>query len=281
MSVLAGSMPVLTRMVAARLDSSLQGARVGLSGHDEATSVLAEVLEGSGAVVVELDAAEIAVETGPGATAGAPPALVSTTASTASAFAHADFPVVACHAAECVRLAVRSQGRRIVQDALRLTNRRMPGTRCAVTGYGEVARSIAAAVTALGGTVAVIDPEPVEALTALLDGHTLAGSPGDMVFASDGRHFDHAGLGTGSLLVDADGSPRPVGREVRPGVWELGSGYVVTPRPTRSFDEADLVLSVAALALVHLVTERPGPGVTALPEAVDAAVAAMVVEVLR
>jgi S-adenosylhomocysteine hydrolase len=205
---------------------------------------------------------------------------VSTTKRTADASAAAGIPVVACHAAECVRLADRSIGRRIVQETLRLTNRRMPGTRAAVTGYGATAGSIAATVMALGGTVRVLEPDPVWAFTALLDGHTPGGSTADMVFVCDRGRFDEAALGAGALLVDVDASSEPTGREVRPGVWEHGLGYLVRPRVTRSFEDADLVLSVAALALDHLVTERPGSGVTEVPVTIDTAVAHFAVEVL-
>lgn len=281
MSVPAGAMPVLTRMVAPLLGSSaLRGVRVGFSSDDEAVSVLASVLTQAGAGVVPPGDADVVVETGRGRFGISPTALVSTTKRTADTSAAAGVPVVACHLASCVRLADRSMGRRIVQETLRLTNRRMPGTRAAVTGYGATAGSIAATVTALGGTVTVIAPDPLEALTALLDGHTPGTSNADMVFACDGERFDAAALEVGAVLVDVDASAEPIGGEVRPGVWKHGRGYLVRPRVRRSFEDSDLVLSVAALALDHLVTERPGPGVIEAPARIDTAVAALAVEVL-
>ena len=279
MTVPAGAMPLLTRKVASQLDASVLGSvRVGFTSDGDAVSVLASMLEGAGAVIVPAGAAEVVVETGLEPLDLIPEALVSTTARTAAAFGEVAIPVMACHRARCVRLADRAMGRRLVQETLRLTNRRMPGTRVAVTGYGETARSIAATVVALGGTVGVIEPEAVEALTAVLDGHTLAWTSADMVFACDGRQVAGTDVGAGALLVDVDASCKPTGREVRPGVREFGMGYVVQPRVTRSFEDSDLVLSVAALALERLVAERPGPGVIEVPPAIDAAVAVLAAE---
>lgn len=285
------AMPVLNGQVAPMLGhAAVGGLRVALSDPGVVgADVLAEALGTAGVRVVATEASpEMMIETGPSFPDPASPVsgVVSTSAGTAERLQSGgvSFPVIACHTAHCVRLADRERGRRIVQASARLTNKRIAGSLIMVTGYGDTARAVAATARALGATVAVIESDPVAALTARFDGHNLTDHPSGTVMVVDGCPAPPLDDLPDGAIVVTPGSPAPAdGTEVRPGVWSIRSGavHVVVPLVERSLDEADLVLSVAALALARLASTPHAPGITTLPADIDTEVARFALGALR
>jgi S-adenosylhomocysteine hydrolase len=283
-------MPVLDGQVPAMLrHAGLDGIRVALSDPDVVgADALAAVLGNAGVRLVTMESSRaMVIETGPSLPDHAPDTtgVVSTTAGTAERLRSGgvSFPVLACHDAHCVRLADHQRGRRIVQAVARLTNKRIAGSRVTVTGYGATARALAATARSLGATIGVIEADPVAALSARLDGHDLTGRPTGMVMVVDGcppPPLDD--LAPGTIVVTPDSPAPDNGTEVRPGVWSVRSGevHVVVPIVERTFDEADLVLSIAALALARLASSTHEPGVSALPADIDTTVARFALGVL-
>lgn len=88
-------------------------------------------------------------------------------------------------------------GQTTLQAMLRLTNRQIAGTHVAVVGYGYVGRGIAQYARAMGARTYVTEVDPVRALEAHTDGHTV-GSPADV--------FPHA-----SFIIAATGGMRAIG----------------------------------------------------------------------
>jgi S-adenosylhomocysteine hydrolase len=285
-------MPVLSGPVTSMLrNPALDGLRVALSDRDVVgADVLATVLGTAGVRIVTLEAGpDLVVETGPSFPATHPvpevTGMVTTTSETAERFRTdgVPFPVVACHPARCVRLADRERGRRIIQAFARLTNKRIAGSVVTVTGYGSTARAVAATARSFGAVVGVIESDPVVGLTARLDGHDLAAHPSGVVMVVDGRPLPPLDdLPAGVFVVTPNSAAPADATEVRSGVWSVRSGevHVVVPVVDRTFDEADLVLSVAALAVARLASDPHEPGVTAVPADIDADVARFALEVL-
>jgi hypothetical protein len=278
-----GVMPVLSGPVTSMLaQTALGGLRVALSDrHVVGGDALAAALGSAGVRIVTMEGGpEMVIETGPSFPDPAPAVtgIVSTTAATAERLRSGavSFPVLACHDAGCVRLADRERGRRIVQAVARLTNTRIAGSVVTVTGYGITARAVAAAARSLGATVGVVESDPVAGLAARFDGHDLADHPSGVVMVVDGHPLPPLDDLPEGVIVVAPGWPAPEGgAEVRPGVWSIRSGalHVIVPVVERASDEADLVFSVAAIALVRLVSEPFGPGLAPVPADIDAAVA--------
>jgi hypothetical protein len=287
----SGPMPVLSGQVTSVLQhAALDGLRVALSDpHVVGADALTAALGTAGVGIVPIESGPDAViETGPSFPDPAPgvTGVVSTTAGTAERLRSGgvSVPVFACHQTRCVRLADRERGRRIVQAIARLTNRRIAGSAIMVMGYGATAGVVATTARSLGATVAVLETDPVAALTARLDGHDLTHQSAGMVIVVDGfapPPLDD--LPEGTMVVTPDWPAPEAGTEVRPGVWSVRSGevHLVAPLVARSFDEADLVLSVAALAVARLASSPHAPGVTALPADIDTDVARFALETLR
>jgi adenosylhomocysteinase len=61
-------------------------------------------------------------------------------------------------------------GPTVVEAFMRATNLLVPSRRYVVFGYGSVGRGIARCLRALGGHVSVVEPDPIRALEAALDG---------------------------------------------------------------------------------------------------------------
>ena len=104
-------------------------------------------------------------------------------------------------------------GPTVVEGFMRATNLLVPAKRFVVFGYGSVGRGIARTLRALGSRVTVVEPDPIRALEAALDGMlvsmiedalknaevfiTATGRPGVIV----GAHF--ARLPDGAILANA------------------------------------------------------------------------------
>ncbi len=285
-----GGLPVLSGPVTSLLQrAELGGVRVALSDPNVVgADILATVLGTAGARIVTMGSSpEMVIETGQTSLDPtlAVTGLVTTLCETAERLRSGGvpFPVLACHTARCVRLADRERGRRIVQAFARLTNKRIAGSVVTVAGYGDTARAVAATARSLGAVVGVLESDPVAALSARLDGHELADHPSGTVMVVDGRPAPPLDELPGGAVVVTPNQPAPdTGTEVRPGVWSVRSGevHVVVPIVARTFDEADLVLSVAAMAVVRLASTPHAAGVSYLPADIDTNVARSALAVL-
>ena len=87
-------------------------------------------------------------------------------------------------------------GPTVVSAFLSTTNLMIPGKRFAVFGYGSVGRGIARSLHALHGRVTVVEPDPIRALEAALDGLRVAAA-------------DEA-LAENQVLITATGRPNAI-----------------------------------------------------------------------
>ncbi len=83
-------------------------------------------------------------------------------------------------------------GPTVIEAFMRATNMLVPSRRYTVFGYGSVGRGIARCLRALGGRVRVVEPDPVRALEAALDGMRVtnvdeAFSDSNVFFTATGR----------------------------------------------------------------------------------------------
>ena len=101
----------------------------------------------------------------------------------------------------------------MVEGFMRATNLLVPAKRFVLFGYGSVGRGIAKCLRALGARVGVVEPNPIRALEAVLDGMlvisieealrngevfiTATGRPGAII----GEHFEQ--LPDGAILANA------------------------------------------------------------------------------
>jgi adenosylhomocysteinase len=104
-------------------------------------------------------------------------------------------------------------GPSMVEGFMRETNLLVQSRRFVVFGYGSVGRGIARRLRVLGGHVAVVEPDPIRALEAVLDGMRVlpleeALQSGEVFFTATGRPGVIAGaafdaLPDGSILANA------------------------------------------------------------------------------
>jgi adenosylhomocysteinase len=86
------------------------------------------------------------------------------------------FPAIAANDARCKHRFDNpyGTGQTTLTAILRLTNLSAAGKRFCIVGYGWVGRGLARRAEGLGGTVTVVELDPVQALTAYMDGHAVA-----------------------------------------------------------------------------------------------------------
>jgi len=202
-------------------------------------------------------------------------------------------------------------GQSTLDGILRATNLFLAGRTLVVLGYGRTGRGVAQRARGAGANVIVCEVDPLRALEARMEGYevmpaleaaergevfvTVTGSrdvlrrehfermPDGAVLANAG-HFD-VEISRADLLAAADGRMR----EVRPLVeqYEVGGrrlnllagGRVVNLAAAEGHPASvmDLTFAVHALVVEHLVDrdEPLGPGVHAVPEEIDRAVAGL------
>ncbi|MFC6236189.1 adenosylhomocysteinase, partial [Leucobacter soli] len=92
-----------------------------------------------------------------------------------SAAGRLPFPALTANDARCKHLFDNryATGQTTLQAILRLTNRQIAGARVAVVGYGYVGKGLALYAKALGARTFVTEVDPVRALEAHTDGHTV------------------------------------------------------------------------------------------------------------
>jgi adenosylhomocysteinase len=215
------------------------------------------------------------------------------------------FPAIAANDARCKHMFDNpyGTGQTALTAILRLTNLSAAGKRFCVVGYGWVGKGIAKRAEGLGGKVTVVEIDPVQALTAYMDGHRVAAladavADADFVIAAtgrveavDARAFPH--LKDGVVLANAGHHDREVdvpalaalardAREVRHGVTQyvLGDGRRVhvcvggalvniAGGDGNPIEIMDLSFSVQALSAHHLASADVPPGLNRFPQELD------------
>lgn len=219
------------------------------------------------------------------------------------------FPVIAANDARCKHLFDNryGTGQSTITAILRLTNRCAAGMQFCIVGYGWVGKGLARYARAFGGTVTVVEVDPVAALEAHMDGHRVAAladalPAADVVITATGgiqalgeSHL--TSLKHNVLLANAGHHDREIDvealerladdvREVRPMVrrytlpggvccYLLADGRLVNIAggDGHPVEIMDLTFAVQALALHHLAATDLGPGIHALPEELDREIA--------
>ncbi|MGA8296946.1 MAG: adenosylhomocysteinase [Acidimicrobiales bacterium] len=218
------------------------------------------------------------------------------------------FPALSANNARCKHLFdnVYGTGQTTLQAVLKLTNRQIGGARLAVFGYGFVGRGIARFARAMGARTYVVEVDPVRALEAHMDGHTVGNAEdvlpeASIVITASGvvrtvserelsflRHdVVLANAGHQDLEIDVEALAKLAGGCVRSrdgietfrldgrDIHVLSGGALVNIAGGMGHpvEVMDLSFAVQALGVHHLVTEELAPGVHVLPAELDDAIA--------
>jgi adenosylhomocysteinase len=227
------------------------------------------------------------------------------------------FPVIAVHEGRAARLfdTRYGTGQSTLDGIMRATNVLLAGRTVVVMGYGGCGRGIALRAKGLGARVIVCEVDPVPALAAAMEGYEVmpaikAAAAGDVFITATGsrdvlttEHFE--AMKDGAILCNAGhfdveiDKPALAGltestREVRPLVAEnrladgrrlhlLAEGRVVNLASAEGHPPAvmDVAFATQALAVERLVGGGLEPGVHAVPEEIDRAVARLELESLH
>lgn len=219
-------------------------------------------------------------------------------------------PMVAVNDTPVQRLVANRHGtgQSTVDAVLRATGALLAGTTVVVAGYGACGSGIAERARGLGARVVVTEIDPVRALEAVLDGHTVstmaqAAVSGDVFITATGNrdvlrseHF--AAMRDGAVLANAGhfdveidvralaADSVEVHRGVRPHVDEhlmtdgrrlllVAEGRLVNLAAAEGHPASvmDVSFAVQALSLEWLTTQALEPGVHEVPAEIDAEVA--------
>ncbi|MFC7766385.1 adenosylhomocysteinase [Leucobacter soli] len=226
-----------------------------------------------------------------------------------SAAGRLPFPALTANDARCKHLFDNryATGQTTLQAILRLTNRQIAGARVAVVGYGYVGKGLALYAKALGARTFVTEVDPVRALEAHTDGHTVGArrdvfpqaqiiitATGGMraIGAADLPHLAHdvilANAGHHDLEVDTEAlaAAAASAAESRPGITSyrigerdlhvLAGGALVNIAggSGHPVEVMDLTFAVQGLGVHHLASTSLDPGVHILPKALDDSIAA-------
>jgi adenosylhomocysteinase len=215
------------------------------------------------------------------------------------------FPAIAANDARCKHMFDNpyGTGQTALTAILRLTNLSAAGKRFCIIGYGWVGKGLARRAEGLGGKVTVVEIDPVQALTAYMDGHRvapLAAAVGDadFVIAATGRiealgadAFPH--LKDGVVLANAGHHDREIdvpalrtaaheATEARPGVTRFvlddgrrafvcvdGALVNIAGGDGNPVEIMDLSFSVQALSVHHLASGQVPVGLNRFPAELD------------
>jgi adenosylhomocysteinase len=214
------------------------------------------------------------------------------------------FPAIAANDARCKHMFDNpyGTGQTSLTAILRLTNLSAAGKRFCIVGYGWVGKGLARRAEGLGGKVTVVELDPVQALTAHMDGHRVAPladavGDADFVIAATGNVEAVTGdafarLKDGVVLANAGHHDREVDvpslreqaddeREVRPGVKRYtldgrrihvcvdGALVNIAGGDGNPVEIMDLSFSVQALSVHHLASGGVPPGLNRFPAGLD------------
>jgi adenosylhomocysteinase len=207
-------------------------------------------------------------------------------------------------------------GPSVIEGFMRETNLLVQSRRFVVFGYGSVGRGIARRLRLLGGHVVIVEPDPIRALEAVLDGMRVlpldeALGAGEVFFTATGRPGVIAGdsfdrLPDGAILANAghfsweidleELSRRTVEVESfrdRVEVYTLADGRQITLLAQGEMlnlaggggnpvETMDIGFSLQARSLAHLATHYADlpPGPQPVPAEINAQVAREMVEAL-
>jgi adenosylhomocysteinase len=152
-------------------------------------------------------------------------------------------------------------GQSAMDGIIRATNMLMAGSTVAVIGYGDCGKGVASRAAGLGAKVAVVEVDPIRALTAAMDGHQVmtadaAARVGDVFITVTGnkhvlrrQHFDL--MKDGAILANAGHFDVEIDLEV---LGEMSRGRRPVRRNLEEYELADgrRVLVVAEGRLVNL-----------------------------
>jgi adenosylhomocysteinase len=215
------------------------------------------------------------------------------------------FPAIAANDARCKHMFDNpyGTGQTALTAVLRLTNLSAAGKRFCIVGYGWVGKGLAKRAEGLGGKITVVEIDPVQALTAYMDGHRVAPlaravEDADFVIAATGRiEAVHAAafpfLRDGVVLANAGHHDREVDvpalaaaarevREVRRGVKQYvlddgrrvhvcvdGALVNIAGGDGNPVEIMDLSFSVQALSAHHLASGGVPVGLNRFPAELD------------
>ena len=237
-----------------------------------------------------------------------------TTTGTARLFALAaagklPFPALTANNARCKHLFDNryGTGQTTVQAVLRLTNRQIAGAAFVIVGYGYVGRGIAEYAKRMGARTRVIEVDPVRALEAHMDGHTVGAArdvlPGasmvvtatggmraiglpevsflsdDVVLANAGHHDLEIDVEALAQLAEVATPSRPGIATYRVGVRDIhvlsgGALVNIAGGSGHPVEIMDLTFAVQGLGAHYLVNSKLEPGVHVLPKHIDDSIAA-------
>lgn len=219
------------------------------------------------------------------------------------------FPALTANDARCKHLFDNryATGQTVLQAVLRLTNRQIAGARVAVVGYGYVGKGLALYAQAMGARTFVTEVDPVRALEAHTDGHTVGSradvlpqadivitatggmraiAEADIPLLADGVILANAGHHDLEVDVEALAAAASGAREARPGITAyrvgdrelnvLAGGALVNIAggSGHPVEVMDLTFAVQGLGVHHLATADLAPGVHIIPKALDDSIAA-------
>lgn len=219
------------------------------------------------------------------------------------------FAALTANNARCKHLFdnVYGTGQTTLQALLRLTNRQIAGAHLAVIGYGFVGRGIARYARAMGARTYVAETDPVRALEAHMDGHTVGSAQDvlpaatmvvtatggvraigagelpllrhDVVLANSGHHDLEIDVEELAAAASATEQPREGVVTYRLGEKEIhllagGALVNIAGGMGHPVEIMDLSFAVQGLGAHHLVTTKLAPGVHVIPRELDDAIAA-------
>ncbi|HZS93614.1 MAG TPA: adenosylhomocysteinase [Chloroflexota bacterium] len=219
------------------------------------------------------------------------------------------FKALSANNARCKHLFdnIHGTGQTTLQAILRLTNRRIAGMHLAVIGYGFVGRGIAGYARSMGARTYVVEIDPVRALEAHVDGHTVEAAQDvlpqagvvitatggrraigavdfpslrdDVVLANAGHHdleIDVEALAQSATAVDRPRNGVETYRLGDRAVHLLSGGALVNIAggSGHPIEIMDLSFAVQGLGAHYLATTDLPAGVHVIPKELDDAVAA-------
>ncbi|MEM4297498.1 MAG: adenosylhomocysteinase [Nitrososphaerota archaeon] len=152
------------------------------------------------------------------------------------------YPIIAVNDARCKSLFDNplGTGQSTIDGMLRSTNILLAGKNIVVCGYGRVGSGIAERARGMGGRVTIVEPDPIKALQAYMNGYNVT----TMLKAAE----------YGEIFITATGNIRVIRREhferMRDGAILANAGHM------------DVEIDKAGLARLATSVESPRAGVT-------------------
>ncbi|MEM9880006.1 MAG: adenosylhomocysteinase, partial [Pseudomonadota bacterium] len=218
------------------------------------------------------------------------------------------FPALTANNARCKHMFDNryGTGQTTLQAVLRLSGRRLAGSKIAVIGYGYVGRGIAEYAAKLHARVMVIEVDPVRALEAHMDGHhvgtahdvlpnaefVITATGGiralarqdfsllthDVILANAGHHDLEIDVDALSNTADTISHPNPDTTTYTLGTRDVhvlcnGALVNIAGGSGHPVEIMDLSFAVQGIGAHYLINTPLDPGVHVLPKVLDDAIA--------